>query len=157
MFTRNSRIILAPCLLFLFILLCPTTGASAAEYASIAKDGVNVRSGPDNDKEILWEVFTGFPLQILDRQGKWAQVVDFEGDKGWVYAPLLNKTQTVIVKGNDVNLRVGPSTNYEVIATVKYGVVFVPQEREGTWIKVKHTDGTIGWLHESLLWPASLP
>jgi len=143
--------------LLLLVLLLPAAGAAAADYASVSKDGVNIRSGPDNNKEVLWEVFKGFPLQILERQGKWAQVVDFEGDKGWIYAPLLSKTRTVIVKGKDVNLRVGPSTNYEVVATVKYGVVFVPQGREGAWVKVRHADGTVGWLHESLLWPADLP
>lgn len=146
-----------PGLLLLAALLFLATAAQAAEYASIEKDGVNIRSGPGTEKEILWEVFKGFPVEVLQRQDKWAQIADFEGDKGWIYAPLLAKSKTVIVRRDNINLRVGPGTNYEVVATVKYGVVFTPLEREGDWVKVKHADGTTGWLHDSLFWPATLP
>lgn len=130
-----------------------TFSAHAAEYASISKDGVNLRSGPNTNKEILWEVFKGFPVKILSRQGEWAQVADFEGDKGWIYSPLLSNSKTVIVKVDTANMRSGPGTNYEVVAKVKYGVVFVPSERRGEWVKVAHDDGTSGWLHTSLIWP----
>jgi SH3-like domain-containing protein len=139
-------LILIASLLFAF-------SAHAAEYASIAKDGVNLRSGPSTGKEILWEVFKGFPVKILVRQGDWAQVSDFEGDKGWIYSPLLSSDKTVIVKVDSANMRSGPGTNYEVVAKVKYGVVFASSERRGEWVKVTHDDGTSGWLHTSLIWP----
>lgn len=136
-----------------FFCLVAATRTMAAEYGSVAKDGVNLRSGPDTSQEVLWEVFKGFPLQILSRQGQWAQVVDFEGDKGWIYTPLLAKEKTVIVKVNTANVRNGPGANHEMVATVKYGVVFQPLEKNGEWIKVRHEDGTTGWIFEKLLWP----
>jgi SH3-like domain-containing protein len=139
-------------LLCAFFLAAPGAGR-AAEYGSVAKDGVNLRSGPGTDREILWEVFRGFPLQVLGRQGQWAQVVDFEGDKGWIYTPLLAREKTVIIKVNTANMRTGPGTNYPMVATVKYGVVFQPLEKDGEWVKVRHDDGTTGWIFEKLLWP----
>jgi SH3-like domain-containing protein len=153
--TRKSPLFRQIGLICLLSALCLVAAppAMAAEYASVAKDGVNLRSGPDTNKEILWEVFKGFPLQILSRQGQWAQVVDFEGDKGWIYTPLLAQQKTVIVKVNTANMRTGPGTNYETVATVKYGVVFQPLEQNGEWIKVRHEDGTTGWVFEKLLWP----
>ncbi|HIJ78044.1 MAG: SH3 domain-containing protein [Desulfobulbaceae bacterium] len=135
------------------IALAVTVSAFAAEYVSVKKDGVNIRSGPDTNQEILWEVFKNFPLQVISRQGKWAQVVDFEGDKGWVYSPLLAKKKTLIVKVNSVNMRVGAGKDYEIMASVKYGVVFTPLEKEGEWVKVQHEDGTSGWIYDKLLWP----
>ncbi len=127
--------------------------ATASEYAVVNKDGVNIRSGPSTKNEILWEVFKNFPLQVIKRQGDWVQTIDFEGDKGWVYKPLLSKGKMVIVKVDAANLRIGAGTNYEIIATVKYGVVFKLLEKEGEWVKVEHKDGTIGWLHQKLIWP----
>jgi len=127
--------------------------ATAEEYASVLKNGANIRSGPDTKKEILWTVFKGFPLQVKDRQGKWAHVVDFEGDKGWISTDLLTKEKTVIVKAATANLRVGAGKDYEIAAEVKHGVVFKPLETEGDWVKVKHADGTSGWILGRLLWP----
>jgi SH3-like domain-containing protein len=130
-----------------------TTAAHGAQYVSVSKDGVNMRSGPDTKQEILWEVFKGFPLKVLELKGKWVHVVDFEGDKGWIYSPLLSKKKTVIVTANVVNMRVGPGKDYEIMASVKYGVVFTPIDREGDWVQVKHEDGTSGWIYKKLLWP----
>ncbi|HHK60346.1 MAG TPA: peptide-binding protein [Desulfobacterales bacterium] len=131
-----------------------TTAALAAQYVSVKKDGVNLRAKPSTESEILWELFKGFPLKVLETKGKWAHTVDFEGDKGWIYRPLLADKKTVIVKVGTANMRIGPGKAYEVVATVKYGVVFTPVDREGDWVKVRHADGTTGWIHKNLLWPS---
>jgi SH3-like domain-containing protein len=147
---QNSMIPgLTVCLLLFFF----TTSVFAAEYISVNKDGVNLRSGPGTNHEILWEVFNDFPLQVIGRKDQWLHTVDFEGDKGWLYAPLAGKKRTVIVKVKLGNMRLGPGTNYENVARVKYGVVFQPEAREGEWVKVRHGDGTSGWIHKDLLWP----
>ena len=39
-----------------------------AEYASVSKDGINIRSGPDTNAEVYWEVFKDFPLKILQKK-----------------------------------------------------------------------------------------
>lgn len=138
------------------ITLTFTVPTFAAEYVSVKKDGVNIRSGPDTKQEILWEVFKDFPLKVLKRENKWVHVVDFEGDKGWIYGPLLSKKRTAIVKVKTANMRVGPGKDYEILATVKYGVVFKSKEREEDWLKVTHEDGTNGWIYDKLIWPADL-
>lgn len=127
--------------------------ASSADHVSVLKNGANIRSGPETSKEILWTVFKGFPLQVTERKGKWAHVVDFEGDKGWITTDLLAKEKTVIVKAATANLRVGAGKDYEITAEVKHGVVFKTLATEGDWIKVKHADGTTGWILSKLLWP----
>jgi len=137
-----------------FSLFFVALSAGAAEYVCINKDGVNIRSGPSTKDEILWEVFKDFPLEVIQRQGQWVQTVDFEGDKGWAFSPLLDNRKMVIVKVNAANMRIGAGTNYEIIATVKYGVVFKPLAEKEDWIQVQHQDGTTGWLYKKLVWPA---
>jgi SH3-like domain-containing protein len=125
----------------------------AAEYVTVVKDGVNVRSGPSSKNEIHWEVFKNFPLKVIGRKGEWVNTEDFEGDTGWIYGPLLQKDRQVIVKVKKANLRVGPGKNYEISATALYGVVFTPGRVDGNWLQVTHMDGTRGWVHKSLVWP----
>lgn len=128
----------------------------AAEYGSIVKDGVNIRSGPNTKSDVLWEVFKGYPVEILQRQGEWAQIKDFEGDTGWLYTSLLSKEKTVIVKVETANLRNAPATDGKIVATVKKGVVFTPLEQKGTWMKVKYKNEIIGWISNTLIFPPSM-
>lgn len=138
----------------LFILSLAAAG-SAAEYVSVKKDGVNIRSGPNTKSKVIWQVFESFPLEIIKRDGKWAQVVDFEGDKGWIYESLISSKKTVIVNVETANMRSGFSTDDPIVATVKKGVVFEPLEMNGDWIKVRYKNEITGWMHNSLLWPAN--
>ncbi len=141
--------------IFTLALLLSTT-CLAADYVSVKKDGVNIRSGPSTKNAILWEVFEGFPLKVLDTKGEWTQVVDFEGDKGWIYASLLNKESTVIVKVDTANMRSGPAKENSIIATVKKGVVFKPVDKKGNWIKVSYKGDISGWMYNTLLWPSNI-
>ena len=58
----------------------------------------------------------------------------------------------VSLKSNEVNLRVGPSTNYpiELTYTTKNLPVEVIDEFDA-WRKIKDHQNTIGWLHKSLI------
>ena len=151
---RKQGVILSAMIISLFLLFSGMT-VQAAEYVSIKKDGVNIRSGPSTKNPVLWEVFKGFPLKVLARKNDWVQVVDFEGDKGWIYASLLTNRKTVIVKVDTANMRSGPGTNFEIIATAKKQVVFAPVSQKGAWIKVNYKDEITGWMHNSLVWPAN--
>ena len=149
--TRMTIACLAFCLSLAF-----ASSPLAAEYVSIKKNGVNVRSGPSTQDQVRWEVFTAFPLQVLKRKKDWANCQDFEGDKGWVHKDLLVNKKTVIVKKKKINLRDNPTTNNDsrIIALVKYGVVFEAIAKKGEWLKVRHEDTTEGWVHKNLVWPS---
>jgi len=138
----------------LFILSLSVAG-HAAEYVSVKKDDVNIRSGPSTKSKVIWQVFESFPLQIIKREGKWANVVDFEGDKGWIYETLITSKKSVIVSVETANMRSGSSTGDTIIATVKKGVVFEPLAMKGGWMQVRYKNEITGWIHNSLLWPAN--
>ena len=138
----------------LAILFFATT-SFAGEYVSVKKDGVNIRSGPSTKNKVIWEVFADFPLQVLERKNKWTHVIDFEGDKGWIFESLVHDKKTVIVKVETANMRSGPSKDKPIIATVKKGVVFEPVETQGNWMKLSYKNDITGWIHNSLLWPSS--
>jgi len=130
--------------------------AAAGEFASVLKDGVNIRSGPSTTNDVLWEVFKDYPVEIMQRQGDWVEVRDFENDKGWIYASLLSKEKTMIVKVENANMRSGPTKDDKIVATVKKGVVFTPVEQKGNWIKVQYKKDITGWMYNTLLFPSNL-
>jgi len=136
-----------------FFILILTAPVQAAEYVSVKKDGVNIRSGPSTSDKVVWQVFESFPLKVVERKGQWAHVEDFEGDNGWIYETLLSSQKTVIVKVDTANMRAGSSTDDPVIATVKKGVVFDVVQMKGDWVKVNYKDELTGWMHNSLIWP----
>lgn len=138
----------------LFILSL-SVAVHAAEYVSVKNDAVNMRSGPSTKNNVIWQVFEGFPLQVIKRDGKWAKVVDFEGDEGWIYETLISSKKSVIVNVETANMRSGPNTDETVVATVKKGVVFTPLEMKGDWMKISYKNEITGWMHNSLLWPAN--
>ena len=138
----------------LFIISLSAAGL-AAEYVSVKKDGVNIRSGPDTKYNVVWQVFESFPLEVLKREGKWANVVDFEGDKGWIYETLISSKKTVIVSVDTANMRAGASTDDALVATVKKGVVFDVLEIKGDWMKLRYKNEITGWMHNSLIWPSN--
>ncbi len=100
------------------------------------------------------ELFAGYPLKVSSTQGDWLKVIDFENDTGWIHTSLVEKGNSVIVKGNkSVNMRAEPSTKSSVIAVVDRGVVMIKLESQGKWLKLKHSTGLIGWIYKPLLWP----
>ncbi len=133
--------------------LCSVAPA-LGESVSVTKDSVNIRTGPGTKHPIYMEVFKGYPLKVLKRQGDWIHVSDVDKDTGWIFASLTRKGSTTIVNAKkSANMRSGPSTDSPIIANVQRGVVLEKLDSQGDWQKLKHTQGTIGWMHKKLLWP----
>jgi SH3-like domain-containing protein len=126
----------------------------ATDYVSVKKDGVNIRSGPATDKPVVMEVFRGFPLRVLEKKGNWLKVSDYENDSGWINKDMTENTKTVIVVAKtSANMRQEADGKSAKIADVVPGVVLQLLKEQGEWRQVKHSGGTTGWLHKTLIWP----
>ena len=136
------------------IVAASATLSFSAEYVSVIKDGANVRTGPGTSNPVYMELFTGYPLKVLEKKGDWLKVQDFENDTGWIFSSLVESGKSVIVKGKSkINMRSGPGTNNSVVANLERGVVLDVLERKTKWVKVRHLSGTEGWIYAPLLWP----
>lgn len=63
--------------------------------------------------------------------------------------PVLAKMASV--KGDKVNLRKGPGTQYSVKWEYGNGFPLRVVNKKGAWVKVKDFEGDTGWVHKSLL------
>lgn len=150
--TSPSRVCKTVILLFVFFLI--PSFSLAAEVVSVKKDNVNVRSGPGTEFPVAMELFKGYPLKVTQKKGDWLKIVDFEKDSGWIYSPLVVPGTTVIVNGKkSINMRSKPNTSATIVAVVDRGVVLTKLSTQGKWVKVKHSQGTTGWIYSPLLWP----
>ncbi|MBN2808154.1 MAG: SH3 domain-containing protein [Deltaproteobacteria bacterium] len=136
-------------LVLTFILSLPV---AAAQRMAVKVDLANVRSAPDKNAEIVWQVTRYHPFQILETQGDWYKCKDFEGDSGWIYKSLLNRTTTVITIKENCNVRSGPGAKNPVIFIVDREVPLKVLKRQGRWLQIVHEDGDKGWIHASLVW-----
>jgi SH3-like domain-containing protein len=131
-------------------LLSPAS--AEATMVSINRPEVNMRSGPGTGYKVLWVLKRGYPLQVIGRQNKWYRVRDFEGDSGWVYAPLTSREGHLVVKKEKINLRSGPGTRYRIVAQARRGVVFRTVKQVKGWAKVRHENGVTAWVARHLVW-----
>lgn len=126
--------------------------ASSRELVSVDADNVNMRAGPSKRAEVLWQLGSGYPLEVLQRKGRWLRVVDFENDKGWVARSLTSTTPHTIVKSRKANLRAGPGTRHRVLGQASYGDVFEVLDKRKSWVQVQGEDDRKGWIARRLLW-----
>jgi len=93
----------------------------AATMQSIGKDKVNVRSKPDLNSEVLFEVSLGYPIQIEKQQNNWVYFTDWKKQAGWVFKPLVSQTQTAVILVDNANIRKGPSPKKPVVMKASPG------------------------------------
>ncbi|WP_022668151.1 CsgG/HfaB family protein [Desulfospira joergensenii] len=66
-------------------------------------------------------------------------------------APASGEKVTITVSA--LNMRSGPGTSNSIVTVLKGGEELTILERQGGWIKVKTTSGTIGWISEKYTKP----
>lgn len=124
----------------------------AQQMVSVGRDGLNMRAGPGTRFEALWILNRGYPLRVLRRTGAWLQIVDFEGDRGWVFRAMTSTAPRHVVKALLANLRARPSTRSAVIGHMKYGDILRTLETRPGWVRVQQESGRHGWVARDLVW-----
>jgi len=126
----------------------------AADYLTVTADNTTIKTGPGKNHPTSMELFQGYPLKVIKKDGEWYQVSDFEGDTGFVHQGSVKKCDTVIViSEKSVNMRAEPATTGAVVADVERGVVMTKLATKEKWTQVRHSSGTTGWIFNTLIWP----
>jgi SH3-like domain-containing protein len=128
------------------------SSTASAERWTVSVDKCNVRSGPGEKFEVIWQVEKYYPIDIVESKGEWRFFRDVEGDEGWIHADLIEKVESVVIKKDKCNIRSGPGTNFSITFVAEKGIPFKVVNRKNQWIQIEHADGDKGWVHESLVW-----
>lgn len=143
-------------LIFVLVILYPNYLLSA-DMASINGEKVLLREAAEKKSRALWELGSGFPVEIIKQKGDWLFIKDFENDRGWIHKSRITRKQHVVVKVNKneeqaINVRKEPNLESLVVANAFYGVVFSLLQKRDGWIEVQHDSGVKGWIKAELLW-----
>ena len=136
----------------LLLLAGLATASHAQELVSVRTQGANLRSAAGTQAEVQWQLARGYPLQVLQREGGWLKVQDFEGDQGWVAASVTQAAPHHVVRVRSANLRQGPGTEFPVVGYAVYGQVLATEHRGEAWVRVRSRDGQSAWIARDLLW-----
>lgn len=136
----------------LTVLIILTSSTAFAQRLTVGVETANIRSGPSQTHDVLWQVEKYHPVVIIEKTGSWCHFKDFEGDKGWIHGSLLRSIPSIITIKEKCNIRSGPGTKYEIVLTVGKGIPFKVVEEKNNWIHIRHADGDSGWIHNSLVW-----
>ena len=142
--------------------LCLTVTAAAAEIGSgvVDADDLRLRSQPSTDSATIVYLDNGTKLSVQEDLGDWYKVVSGQYT-GYVSAEYVAYTPAVPdtpapeatvpvetpaeVNANDVNLRSGPSTDYNILATLSAGEPITMLTNEDGWCQVAW-NGQVGFI-----------
>ena len=128
------------------------TGLEIPRFVSLKKSKTFLRRGPGKSYKIDWILErNNYPLMIIAEHEHWRQVVDFQGDIGWVYFRLLSGNRTIIVSKDDIFLRKKANNDSDPIGILKYGVVgeLIKSTENACNAKFKNLRG---WTNKNDVW-----
>lgn len=142
-------------LIFGFGFLNSMTSLAASTVETKGK--MNVRSGPGLTYEIIDTLQANESLTVLEEQDDWFRVSYKKNREGWIASWLVERKSDIESKGdvvisttNGLNVRLGPSTQSNVIGKMDAGKdATLELERDG-WSYII-VDGMYGWVHSSYL------
>jgi SH3-like domain-containing protein len=126
---------------------------AAAEFRSANDDAVLLYDAPSAQSKKLFIVSRGYPLEVVVVVTGWVKVRDAAGALSWVEATKVSaKPRTVMVKVPTASIRVSADETAPVVFQAQQDVVLELTEVSGGWLRVRHRDGTSGFIRASQVW-----
>lgn len=133
--------------------LCCAAGlAPAAEFRSVAVPAAILHDAPSAKATRLFILGRGYPLEVIIVLGDWAKVRDAAGLLAWVQTGDLSTARMVLAVAEPTLVRVAPREGAEIAFAVDREVLLELLGREGPWARVRHPDGSTGYVHMSQAW-----
>tara|TARA_B100001939_G_scaffold346078_2_gene364068 strand:- start:6301 stop:6840 length:540 start_codon:yes stop_codon:yes gene_type:complete len=128
------------------------SGYPVPRFVSLARDKVNVRTGPDKKYPIKW-VFhkKGLPVKVVAEYGDWRKIIDSEGASGWIWGPLLSSRRMGLVLADRQAFHRKPDPDSEVTVLAEAGVLGEILECENAWCRME-LQGFKGWVPQDHIW-----
>ena len=133
--TRLSRLG-TPLVSLLFVCLAVSTahaqqsmvgrdsGLPLPRFVSLGSDKVYMRTGPGKEFPIKWVYgLAGLPMKVVEESDDWRELVDPDGERGWMHKSLLSGKRHLMIRDDVADLRRTPSDEAMVVARIEPRVV----------------------------------
>ncbi len=144
-------------------LLDSDTASTTKTAFIIAETSANVRDQASMNGSIIGWAMNGDSVSVLEAGSKWSKVELSNGITGYIHNSLLGdkapsapstpsgKDSAAIIAEVSANIRAEASMNGEVIGWAMKNDTATVLEKGSKWTKVELADGTIGYIHNSML------
>ena len=136
-----------------FASLVFSISAHALEFRSVAPAKAVLYDAPSLEATKLYILNAGYPVEIIVDLGDWLKVRDQQGGLSWIQNKHLTTKRTVLTT-EKTDIKSAENADSALLATVEKDVsleLISPIINNG-WVKVKHRDGIMGFVHASALW-----
>ena len=135
------------------LLVSAAGGALAIDYRSVSVPAAILYDAPSQQGKKLYLIKAQTPVEVVVRLEGWFKVRDAEGTLAWLEPRSLSERRTLMVTAPHADLRQADNVEAPLLAELDKWVVvdFVEMASPG-WAKVRHRDGTIGFLRSTQVW-----
>jgi len=130
-----------------------TATALAIDYRSVDAPAAILYDAPSQKGKKLYLIKAQTPVEVVVRLEGWFKIRDAEGTLAWIEARQLAERRTLVVTAARAELRQSDKPEAPVVAELDKWVAvdFIEAAAPG-WAKVKHRDGTSGYVRSTQVW-----
>lgn len=139
-------------LVALFVALSANAYAEL-DFRSIAEGAAVTYDSPSLKGRKLAILSRNYPVEVLVLLAGWAKVRDANGEIAWVENKALSEQRSVLVRVPIIEVRHAADDKAPVAFRAEQNVVLEYLEHSAPgWVKIKHSDGQIGYAKTNQLW-----
>lgn len=128
--------------------------ALAVEYRTVDSAAI-LYDAPSQRGSKLFVVRRSTPVEVVVQLEGWSKVRDADGGLAWIEAKYLAKRRTVIVTASRAVIRQSAEESASIVFEAEKNVALdFLESLAGGWIKVRHRDGTTGFVRANQVWGA---
>jgi SH3-like domain-containing protein len=135
------------------LLLLASAAAGAFDFKTVGAAPAILYDAPSLKGGKLYIAPPGMPVEVVLGYGDWVKVRDASGDMAWTEAKSLSARRNVIVRNANARVRSTSDEAAPSVMTADKGVLLeLVDPQASTWLKVRHKDGTAGFIKASDVW-----
>lgn len=128
------------------LLLAAATPLQAQTLVRVTADNVNLRAKPQLTAEVLAQAHYDEQLVAREIGEEWIEVAAPASVDLWISKDYVQQPQNVI-GARRVNVRAGPSINYNIVDTLERGTPVEPRGEVAEWLKIAPPPSAHLWIH----------
>jgi SH3-like domain-containing protein len=139
--------------LFALTLVAGADSAFAVEFKNVGATPTILYDAPSTHSQKIFIAPHGMPVEVVLSYGAWSKVRDFAGDLSWIETKQLSDRKNIVVRSINAKIRQNADDAADVVFSADKGVLLeVVDTVIPGWVKVKHVDGSTGFVKVSDVW-----
>lgn len=135
------------------LLMLLASASQAFDFKSVGPNPVILYDAPSLKGSKLFVAPRGMPVEVVLTYGEWVKVRDVNGDLAWTIAAGLSARRSVVAKVGSAKVRASADDSGAVVMIIDKGVLLeLVDPQAGSWVKVRHRDGMIGFIKATEVW-----